>query len=106
MEKMEDTKPFSVFSENSNLNELPKIIRISSKLFNHPGFDGSKIKSHNKNGLTIVVPHTEGDYYTRNYDAQIARDLGCQFICMNFQKIDNHIGEYINMFTKNAIVTD
>ena len=106
MEKMEDTAPFSVFSENSNIDEIPKIIRISSKLFNHPGFDGSKIKSHNKNGLTIVVPHTEGDYYTRNYDAQIARDLGCQFICMNFQKIDSHIGEYINMFTKNAIITN
>ena len=103
IEKMQDNEPYKELNKEEHI-KAPKIIRICSKLFTHPGFDGEKIKNHNKNGLTIVVPHLEGDYFTKNYDAQFAKDLGCQFICMNFQKIDNHMAEYMNLFSKNAII--
>lgn len=82
----------------------PNIIRISAEAFNNPGFDAARIKNHNKTGLTIVVPHVEGDYLTRNYDPTPAWDLGCQFVAMNYQEIDENMDTYITHFETKGII--
>jgi hypothetical protein len=64
----------------------------------------SQIKDFNKKGLTIVVPHKEGDILTYNYDPTNAWNLGCQFVTMNFQSIDTYMDKYINKFRKQAFV--
>lgn len=82
----------------------PNIIRISASIFSNPGFDGTRLKNHNKTGITIVVPHVEGDYLTRNYDPTPAWDLGCQFVSMNYQEIDENMDTYITHFETKAIL--
>lgn len=90
--------------DNITQSTTPNIIRISAEAFNNPGFDAARIKNHNKKGLTIVVPHVEGDYLTRNYDPIPAWDLGCQFVAMNYQEIDENMDTYITHFETKAII--
>lgn len=82
----------------------PSIIRITSKMFNKQEFNGDRIRAHNRNGLTIVVPNTEGDFFTDNHDPMPAFALGCQFICMNFQYINEAMDTYITKFEKKGII--
>jgi hypothetical protein len=58
----------------------------------------------NKTGLTIVVPHSEGDIITANYDTTIPWQAGCQFIAMNYQIVDTPMDTYITHFKNTAIV--
>lgn len=95
---------FPSLDDQGSIIRQPKIIRISSKILNSPGFDGTRLRAHNKTGLTIVVPHTEGDYLTRNYDPSLAWELGCQFVSMNYQVIDESIDKYITQFEKAGII--
>lgn len=97
-EDYEDIAEPPSLDDDQITDRTPRILRISSKLFESPGFDGSRIREHNKTGLTIVVPHVEGDYLTRNYDPSTAWDLGCQFVAMNYQEIDTHMDKYITHF--------
>lgn len=90
--------------ENIPQSTTSNIIRISAEAFNNPGFDAARIKNHNKTGLTIVVPHVEGDYLTRNYDPTPAWDLGCQFVAMNYQEIDENMDTYITHFETKGII--
>jgi len=90
--------------DDMSLSAKPNIIRISSSIFSNPGFDGARIKNHNKSGLTIVVPHVEGDFITRNYDPTPAWDLGCQFVSMNYQEIDENMDTYITHFETKGIL--
>jgi hypothetical protein len=90
--------------DDSKPNNKYNIIRISAKVINTIGFTGLNIKKHNEHGLTIVVPHSEGDIITRNYDESKALDLGCQLICQNFQLIDSHMDKYITKFKYNMII--
>lgn len=92
--------------DESTYKSSPNIIRISAEVFNNPGFDGARLKNHNKTGLTIVVPHVEGDYLTRNYDPTTAWDLGCQFVAMNYQEIDENMDTYITHFETKGIITN
>jgi hypothetical protein len=64
----------------------------------------NELKKFNMSGLTIVVPQKEGDFLTKNFDATNAWELGCQFVCMNFQKIDKNMDIYVNKFKNKAFV--
>lgn len=95
---------YSVLSDDTARRKKPRIIRLSAEVFNKPGFDGDRIKRHNENGLTIVVPHIEGDIFTNNYNTDRAFELGCQFVAMNYQVIDEPMDGYITKFEKKAIL--
>ena len=82
----------------------PKILRITSKQLDSPGFDKNRIIDHNKNGLTIIVPHMEGDYITTNYNPNIGWELGCQFVAMNFQVPDENMDTYASKFKQAGII--
>jgi hypothetical protein len=64
----------------------------------------NQISKFNLTGLTIVYPHKEGDILTSNYDPTTAWNLGCQFVSMNFQKMDLAMDKYINKFRNKAFV--
>ena len=102
VEKYQDIQQPSL--DESAYTTSPNIIRIPASIFSNPGFDGARIKNHNKTGLTIVVPHVEGDYLTRNYDPAPAWDLGCQFVAMNYQEIDENMDTYITHFETKGII--
>lgn len=64
----------------------------------------NQLKKFNMNALTIVVPQKENDIITRNYDPTNAWKLGCQFVAVNFQKIDKNMDTYVNKFKNRAFV--
>ena len=103
-ENMEDVNLLDVLSDSDNSINKTKLIRLSSHAINHPAFNASRVKQHNREGLTIVVPHVEGDYITRNYNPNLAFDLGCQFVAMNYQLIDDNMDKYITKFEKFGIL--
>jgi len=101
-EEMDDVNPFDVLSDTEN--KKTKLIRISSKVMNDPAFNANKIREHNKDGLTLVVPHIEGDIITRNYNPNIAFELGCQFVAMNYSLVDENMDKYITKFENYGIL--
>ena len=89
---------------NLDIKPKSKIIRITSQIFNKPEFNGDRIRAHNKAGLTIVVPNIEGDIFNQNHDPTVGFQLGCQFVCMNFQYVNEAMDTYITKFEKKAII--
>lgn len=59
---------------------------------------------HNRTKLTIVYPHEEGDFMTTNYDPIEPWKLGCQFVEMNFHKIDSNMDKYIEKFKNKSFI--
>jgi hypothetical protein len=66
--------------------------------------ESSQLKQFNSNGLSIVYPHKEGDILTYNFDPEKSWNLGCQFVAMNFQKMDTNMDKYINKFRNKAFI--
>jgi len=66
--------------------------------------DSRQIQAYNKRGITLVEPHKEGDFWTQNFNPQRAYDLGCQFVLMNWQHVDENMDKYITKFRRNSIV--
>jgi len=103
-ENMEDINPLDVLSTDGDHQNKTKLLRISSEAIMHPAFNASRVKQHNREGLTIVVPHIEGDFFTNNYNPNMAFDLGCQFVAMNYQLVDENMDKYITKFEKFGIL--
>ena len=103
-ENMEDVNPLDVLSTDGDHQNKTKLLRISSEAIMHPAFNASRVKQHNRQGLTIVVPHIEGDFFTNNYNPNMAFDLGCQFVAMNYQLVDEDMDKYITKFEKFGIL--
>ena len=97
--------------EGSNMEELVNaswdgkmMQRLHYSELMQPGFNRDKLVDFNKKGITIVVPHLEGDFYTENYDAAPAFKAGCQFVCMNYQYVDANIDRYITQFKERCVM--
>jgi hypothetical protein len=58
----------------------------------------------NRTGITIIVPHKEGDILNGNYDSTIAFQLGCQMVSMEFQYIDGYMDAYITQFKNSSFI--
>jgi hypothetical protein len=68
------------------------------------GFDDVGLIDFNQNGLSIVVPHQEGDFYSGNYNPNLALSLGCQFVCMDYNYIDINMDSYITQFKDTSYI--
>ena len=97
--------------EGSNMEELinaswddKMMQRLHFSDLEHPDFNRNRLISFNKKGITIVVPHREGDFYTENYDSNTAFKAGCQFVCMNYQYVDGNIDKYITQFKERCVM--
>jgi Phosphatidylinositol-specific phospholipase C, X domain/Phosphatidylinositol-specific phospholipase C, Y domain len=69
-----------------------------------PGFDRNGLIDFNRKGLTIIVPHKEGDFFNANFNPIIAIEMGCQFIAMEFQYIDANMDYYITQFKDKSFI--
>lgn len=58
----------------------------------------NRLLLYNKVGLTVVYPNEEGDVTSKNFDFEEAFYNGCQFVCMNYQKNDEYIDKYTDIF--------
>jgi len=89
-----------------NVDKKPNhnLQRLHYKTLLEPGFDEIGLKNYNKTGLTIIVPHVEGDFYNTNYDTIKAFELGCQFIAMEFQYINSYMDMYITRYKNQSFI--
>lgn len=62
-----------------------------------------ELKQFNKSNATMVSPNLE-TIYTKNYNPEIFWANGCQFVMMNYQKIDTHFDKYISFFRKDSFI--
>ena len=62
-----------------------------------------ELKQFNKSNATMVTPNL-GTIYTTNYNPEIFWANGCQFVLMNYQKIDTHFDKYISFFRKDSFI--
>jgi hypothetical protein len=90
--------------DNTEKNPNHAMQRLYYKDIITPGYDTTKLIDFNRNGLTIIVPNKEGDFYSDNYDSTRAVALGCQFIAMNFQTVDSNMDYYITKFKSKSFI--
>ena len=55
----------------------------------------------NKYRLTIIIP--DYDLFSANFNPKNMWFMGCQFVALNFQTIDEDIKRYLKFFSKRAI---
>ena len=62
----------------------------------------NNLTSFNKVGVTVVIPNSNVDIVSTNYDTNESFYLGCQFIAMNFQINDIHMKNYLGIFQDSS----
>ena len=90
--------------DNTDNNPKHALQRLHYSKLSEPGFNKNKLIEFNRSGFTIIVPHIEGDIANTNYNPIIAFELGCQFITMEFQYIDNNMDHYITKFKEYSFI--
>jgi hypothetical protein len=99
---MEEIVNYSWDNTDSNSNHAMRRYLYSD--LTKPGFNNQELIDFNRKGLTIVVPHQEGDFWNTNYNPVIAKQLGCQFIAMEYQYVDANMDYYITLFQSRSMV--
>ena len=85
--------------------DMDKLNRIHHSDFEKQDtLDVTHLKKFNNQYLSIVVPHREGDFWTDNYSPHKSWESGCQFVSMNYQRLDGHMDEYITKFRSHSFV--
>ena len=90
-----------VFNKSVELTNQEIGSYISLHIYDKDG-QGERLEEYNKNNLTIVIPDSK--FTSSNYEYKNAMYKGCQFVCMNFQNIDENMKNYFNLFKKKAIL--
>jgi len=95
------TKNKIVFDKSVELTNEEIGTYISLHLYDKDG-KGEQLEEYNKNNLTIVIPDSK--LSSANYQYKNVIYKGCQFVCMNFQNIDEHMKNYFNLFKTKGIL--
>ena len=74
---------------------------IGNTILNDPEILNN-LTSFNKVGVTVVIPNSNVDIVSTNYDTNESFYLGCQFIAMNFQINDIHMKNYLGIFQDSS----
>jgi hypothetical protein len=90
--------------DNTDSNPKHAMRRLHYSDLTAPKFNKQELIDFNRTGLTVIVPHKEGDFWNTNYNPVVAKDLGCQFIAMEFQYIDSNMDYYITLFKNKSMV--
>jgi len=62
--------------------------------------DIDELKSHNQRSMTLSIPNMKSKPI--NFKAKFHRDVGCQFIAMNFQNLDEEMKQYHQFFDNHT----
>ena len=90
-----------VFEPTRQFKDESEENKISLDIFNLD-YTLKNIDKQNNSSITIV--YTDNEFFNFNYDPENAWNLGCQFVCMNFQKIDLNLKKYMTKFKKYSIL--
>lgn len=99
---MEEVVNYSWDNTDSNPNHAMRRYLYSD--LTKTGFNKQELIDFNRTGLSIIVPHQEGDFWNTNYNPVVAKELGCQFIAMEFQYVDVNMDYYITLFQSRSMV--
>lgn len=99
---LEELVNYSWDNIDNNPDHLMQRIHYSE--LEKENYNSRKLVEFNKRGITIVVPHKEGDFYTKNYNPMTALNYGCQFVAMNTHQIDKSLDIYISLFKNYSIL--
>ena len=66
-------------------------------------YDKEEIKTFNAENISLVLPE-ENSIFTNNYDTRDAFNTGCQFVLMNYQKIDQFMDKYTSKFKNSSFI--
>ena len=64
--------------------------------------DMDELMEHNKKNMSIVLPDLNS--LDTNQNAALQQKYGCQFTCMNYQKMDANLDYYLKFFASTAFV--
>lgn len=87
--------------DNDNLQDEDETRDIGDKILYNENIINNLL-NYNKLGITLVYPNEPSDVNSKNFDIEEALYYGCQFICMNYQKNDEYIDKYIDIFKENS----
>jgi hypothetical protein len=90
--------------DNTDNNPKHAMQRLNYSKLLERDFDTNGLIEFNRTGLTIIVPHGEGDFFNTNYDSTKAFELGCQFIAMEFQYINSYMDMYITRYKNQSFI--
>ena len=102
---------------NSELEELinyswvqKSLKKLSNKSIDPGNNDSAIVKedpvfitNFNKTGVSIVTPD-EDTILTRQYNPTYAWNIGCQFVAINYQNIDNNLDKYVQKFRNHSFI--
>jgi hypothetical protein len=66
-------------------------------------YQPKELTDFNRQNITIVYPNNESKYPI-NYNPSLPWLYGCQFVCMNFQKLDENMNIYMEKFKEQSFV--
>jgi hypothetical protein len=99
---LEEIVNYSWDNTDNNPNHALKRLHYSNiTVF---GFNKQELIDFNRKGFTIIVPHKEGEFFNTNYNPELAFELGCQFVAMEFQYIDANMDYYITKFKNKSFI--
>jgi hypothetical protein len=99
---LEEIVNYSWDNTNNNPNHALKRLHYSNITVS--GFNKQELIDFNRKGFTIIVPHIEGDFLNTNYNPELAFNLGCQFVAMEFQYINSNMDYYITKFKQKSFI--
>ena len=79
----------------NHVNTIGKTILNDKEILNN-------LTSYNKIGISLVIPNSNVDIISTNYDQTEAIFLGCQWISMNFQVNDTNMSNYLEVFKDSS----
>ena len=62
--------------------------------------DTQGLKEFNKKNMTLTMPDLSAT--NKNVPAALHQQYGCQFVCMNYPKLDSNMEYYNNFFSENG----
>jgi hypothetical protein len=62
--------------------------------------DADELKEHNKKNMSIVMPDLTNE--STNMPASLHNKYGCQFVCMNYQTLDENLKYYLDLFNEHG----
>jgi hypothetical protein len=82
--------------------EMPFLRNLSSEqILNN--FDKTELREYNRRNITRVFPYIKGKEST-NYNPAECWLTGSQFVCMNYQTMDEFMTFYLDKFSKYSLV--
>ena len=97
---LEEIVNYSWDNTTNNLNHALRRLHYTD--ITAPGFNKQDLINFNKTGFTIIIPHKEGDFLNTNYNPIPAFEMGCQFVAMEYQYIDNNM-DYFEIVHHNIV---